>query len=940
MAAPAPILSARDLEVELARFHADKHRTLHTAFFGTGVRTEVTVRIHGEHQRFKVEPVDCELRLREVLSNAKDAQPLVLLVDFTDRLPLDVQGRLAQGSLRFISRERRLANLFGAKAVAPALLEGPLADALLREGRPFPTPVEGTTVDEQTAWRRQLERMVGLSSASDLSEELVVEHFAREPRRPEVVKECEAEPIFAQAVGAYLRRAVGPVAELSWQCWLQGAGIEVAALSFVLQPLLEHLQEDHVHAFLDVQLEKLREGLTPDDSALLSRWAALAAPLALRLGNSEALLERVLSEADRRLEKKPKLVKYLLDSRYLSGGFVASKQLLARALQTTLAGLDQDGRGSVRSDDVRVAIEAQQRLSRHRLAARAAHETTMERALMAVRLLAYLALRSDWHAALADRIPIELSYELADHYATEGGFLDFARRAVRSGAPDDELGAALSSVASAADALRDSLDARFAPALARWNRDRCPGRLMPIEHTLDALAVDFVQQGPERKLLVLVMDGMAWSTAVEILLDLRDVNWAPLRWEPKNTTSTRMPAPMIAALPTMTEVSRAALFAGRLMRAGESLDTTKDPERLAVHRGFVKAFGQGPRLLLRTGAEDNAGHLTKEARELVLSSDQVVALVVNAVDDMLSATPSFRGTYNRKTIKALGPVLDAAREGRRAVLLVADHGHVLSDRERNVVKVEGADSPRYRELSETGLASERELVLDATTAYCKRKGQRLAMLVREADRYKNVHNLGEHGGASMAEVIAPALLIAADDLCQSVAGGDDSGLETVAFPVPAWWNLELPKKAKLELEAARSTPPKQARSKVDERQLQIFEKPKQEEAPPRPRSNRPAVSPWAKRLAAAYAEETQSRRDELHKRVLPMLDLLLEHDGRISDEVLAGKLGEAARNIGGRVAIMGEFLNVDGYDVIRHNVAARQVELDEAMLRELFGDRP
>ena len=36
MAATAPKLSPKDLEVELERFHAKEHRTLHTAFYGTG----------------------------------------------------------------------------------------------------------------------------------------------------------------------------------------------------------------------------------------------------------------------------------------------------------------------------------------------------------------------------------------------------------------------------------------------------------------------------------------------------------------------------------------------------------------------------------------------------------------------------------------------------------------------------------------------------------------------------------------------------------------------------------------------------------------------------------------------------------------------------------------------------------------------------------------
>src|SRR5688572_30651497 len=98
MAALAPKLSLMDLKVELERFHAEPHRTLHTAFYGTGEPGQLPVHIRSEPHVFRVVPVDCEIRLREVLSAVGHAgDPLVLLVDYTDRLPLDVQGRLAQG---------------------------------------------------------------------------------------------------------------------------------------------------------------------------------------------------------------------------------------------------------------------------------------------------------------------------------------------------------------------------------------------------------------------------------------------------------------------------------------------------------------------------------------------------------------------------------------------------------------------------------------------------------------------------------------------------------------------------------------------------------------------------------------------------------------------------------------------------------------------------
>lgn len=42
------------------------------------------------------------------------------------------------------------------------------------------------------------------------------------------------------------------------------------------------------------------------------------------------------------------------------------------------------------------------------------------------------------------------------------------------------------------------------------------------------------------------------------------------------------------------------------------------------------------------------------------------------------------------------------------------------------------------------------------------------------------------------------------------------------------------------------------------------------------------------------------------------------------------------RNVGPVVAITGEFLNLDNYQVVRFNVAAGQVELDQSLLAMLF----
>ena len=164
MAPSAPHLSHGDLRGELAQIHRRKHRSHNTAFFGRGDQGTFQIDVDRQSVHFDIVPVQCELALRRALLEAETTgRSVVLLVDYEDRLPLDVQGRLAGGHLQFVSRERRLANLFGVQRVAPALVEGPLAEALLRAGWTYNLSRSATTIDWLTAWRAFLAKTIGLA---------------------------------------------------------------------------------------------------------------------------------------------------------------------------------------------------------------------------------------------------------------------------------------------------------------------------------------------------------------------------------------------------------------------------------------------------------------------------------------------------------------------------------------------------------------------------------------------------------------------------------------------------------------------------------------------------------------------------------------------------------------------------------------------------------
>src|SRR5690242_2314459 len=98
MTGATAILTARDLEDELKRVHARPHRALSTAFYGRAAPDvdSVTVALPDGDVRFQVAEVSCELEARRALSQAEH-KPLVLLVRYDERLPLDMTSRLAGG---------------------------------------------------------------------------------------------------------------------------------------------------------------------------------------------------------------------------------------------------------------------------------------------------------------------------------------------------------------------------------------------------------------------------------------------------------------------------------------------------------------------------------------------------------------------------------------------------------------------------------------------------------------------------------------------------------------------------------------------------------------------------------------------------------------------------------------------------------------------------
>lgn len=934
-----PALSTSDLQEELRHIHRRDRRALTAAVEGRGERGFVNVDLGDRQVQFRVAPVRSELEMRQALAEDGE-EPVVLLVDFEQRLPADLVGRLAGGKVHPVDPGRLLARMFGAPS-ASAELQGcrPLCEALRKRSVALPH-IQGSTVDLDTAWRALLARDAGMPFEGALTEERVVDFCASAAVVPAFVKALADDGKLRAALLRHLGEASGPVAAIAWRAWERGEGRAVAALALVLEVAAKKLSGhlyllSQVHtalARLDPELRKLSP-----DVPLLARWGELGPVMARRL--SPAVLDRVLADADAILQDEP-VADVLVESRWLTGAFALSAKALGEALIAATS--------TPTPEAIERADEASKRLQNHRLARvdDSNEKRIAGRAEMALKLVAYLGTRLPLENDLSGLGEHDVMRTLADHYADHGAYVDAARAAAR-GESMGPLAQGIEAVLAAVDSARDRDDERFAKGLASWVQAGSPSssRVVPIEGALEAFAVSFLKDRPHRRLLVVLLDGMAWANAVDLLASLEEAHVAPIRWK-----SGKLP-PMLAALPTITTVSRAALFKGKRLEPGEAEDTAKDPSRFAAHKGLVKVLDQAPVLHLRPDVETTTGDLSKKAALLVRSKDRVVAVVVNAIDDQLKGSKQMRVPCDLEHIKPLGPLLQEATDAGRAVLLVADHGHVLGAR-LAPVSAPDAGPKRWRPLGANDAPAPNEVCVSVDSTWRPRGKAKVALLFRETEAYGGSSHVGEHGGASLAEVVSPAILVASDRLRERIKieeGEDDEALEVTPFPSPPWWDLRV-RKAAVRTAPIEATPAPEPPAAVQQLLIPLVDV-----APPKPPKERkgsskppaPAASPEVRApisgagvmLATSklLKERRRERGTEPRAAMMVWVDVLAAHKGPMAAKLFAREAGLLAHQAAGAVSEMSEWLNVDTYQVVTYDRAAQEVRLDLDLLQALFG---
>ncbi len=925
----APDLSRRDLEKQVRQMIAAGRKRYLLAFHGQGPDDVLDV----DGTRVRVLAVRSELDLRRRLLEVHGDEYAAFLIPWRDTsLPVDLQGRFARdGKIQIVGREERLYARFGVSELDDDVGSSALAAYLLSYHPDEPFAVAGGRLTLDSLWTAYLARVWNLDAGGELALDALLGWAAVDGRGPQFVAtigERGAE-LVRSALIDFLCKRLGAVAGLVWEAWEAGRGAAALEFGLVLGALN---QSERAAVWAAMTAEQVfGKAVDPTACKRLGEVADAALRFLGRSGRGDSGVVRAFVLAADQRAMNSVVAAEVGGSSRLPSAWRARLDGLGRALSAVAAA------PSVAS--VRTAADALREVWRHDMARDPEQAPVLRRAEMALRLASWLAVRSDRElpAPTTDYGDVE---SLATWYTADGGYLDHARRCAR-GSQDGAFAQGVQAVVSAVDDIRVELDRRFARALPAWHRaGRRATQVVPIDQAVHRIASGFLDGDPQRRLLVVLMDGMAWAQAVELLTSMgnRASVWGPLAWHgmAKHRIGDGAVPAVLTHFPTVTEVSRSAFFAGKPIPPGAATNASLDPDKWKANRDVLKhVVGNAvPQLRLRGDGQTKDGSASPDALELVLDpSQRIVAVVINAIDMSLKADRAHEVEWKLDNVKALRDLLDKATEAGRAVLLCSDHGHVPSDRLEKT-GVPNRDGARWRAWhSPTDPLADYEVGLPAGDGvWAPRGAHGVVMIADDAHRYGGGTGSGEHGGASLAEVVAPCVLLGCADV---PAATDDAGQAVRPAVAPSWWFFDVGQPApEPGPDDGRKKPRKTTKPAPAEQPQQFLPT----MLPPAPSPPAPVAAGPSKPSPLATSELFIARAGDAKTRAqaLRAVEFLRVRKGVAGSAAFAAELGEFAARVQGVVAKLQEILNVDGYQVLRYDRQNHQVHLDLEKLAQQF----
>jgi hypothetical protein len=854
----------------------------------------------GRH--FALRWCESSLAIREALCetehNGEKSAGLVVITPLaTHEVAEDIAARLARGRVYQPEGWDIVRQLFQAKEtdarlgrfawMPQALIDGAAQGAYI--------PVANGFLDLETAWREVLQRFLGLQSARPDAVALL--QWCTLPGSDAALKLLPAA--MRADITRWLGEAGGTAGAMVLACVEAGRTVDSLALGLVCGVVYASAGEGQ--PLLGQAAIRLERYVGDRHVGILEGRAwTQAAEQAVRAGGLDAM-RGTLDRADSLLNELR-----IAEFAHLSDLLPSSMDQRMRAFATALASHVADPSAA---HLVRVEQSADSVL-KHALSA--TQQQRMDRVEMARRLARWLMLPAPPATTLSGALGWQ---------ANEGSFVDWARFRLLGGDELNELSSAYASLRAATITRRNVFDQTFAQTLLQWNNQApsSDGRMIPVESVLDQVIGPIAAVQP---VLLLVMDGLSTSIYRELFSRINSLGWVEMV-----PTTGEQPLIGVAALPTVTEVSRTSLLCGRL-----ALGTSANEKTGFANHALLLAHSRNelPPKLFHKGDLADATNLAQEVRSAISNPQQkVVGVVYNAVDDHLSGPDQLHQRWSLEDLRLLVPLLREAREARRVVVITADHGHLLEDGTTQVSAGPAPDKLSDRWRPGNDARAPHEVAYVGGRVVTADNSKAVVCLWGESTRYAGRKN-GYHGGVSPQEVTVPLNLIV--PLGMSLAGWQ------LAPPLqPEWW--ELPHLAPAPTPAAVPTPaPRRKAPAPVQAQHSLFEL--QEAPTPSAALAVEAEDDW---ISALLSSSIYASQKQLAARVaLPddkmrlLLASLSERGGKLTRAALAQRLGLPEVRLGGLLSAVRRMLNVDQAPVLTVDDMAGTVELNRVLLLQQF----
>lgn len=551
---------------------------------------------------------------------------------------------------------------------------------------------------------------------------------------------------------------------------------------------------------------------------------------------------------------------------------------------------------------------------------------------MAGRLAAWLAVAPASSVDTAAPPAAAASFgDLAAAYAADGAWVDRARRRLWRGDDDGDVGDVYRRLIDLVVARRREQNRRFAESLAAWTsipseaEAIAPKGLVPVEAVVETVLARFT----DLPVLFVVLDGCGLASFGELAPQFSGLGFREIaRGGESGSTPRRLSA--VAALPTVTEVSRASLIAGRIDKGNQEHERRQFEANAAIKKkGVAAVFFHQNRLAGPAGKSLSV----EVGKALGPEGPSVVGVVINTIDDNLK-----RGTFTEdlelENLHSLVSLLEAARTHGRVVVISADHGHVLAqpdDGGTGTFQGGGAGGERWREADR--VPADTEVLLRGPRV---KLGHDAGVLAPWEDDYRyGAKAGGYHGGATPEEVLVP--------LAAYLPAGMDppKGWDIYVDVPPLWWDLVVDgSPAGATVVAAVAKPRRKPPKGVDESQPAMFDLPSEQEAA-QATTVPVAEPPWVAALLASEVWQVQKkvvagRTSMPDERVRAVLTAASRRGGVASYAELSAATSLAPARLSGFLAVLGRVLNVDGYSVLEVDASIQEVRLSLVTLGQQF----